>query len=133
MAVLEAQEPINVNEYIEGNVTLDELTKQFSDRIDKIVRDNLKYRSKTMIGMSWKECLEWQAKEKAFLDTKDLKPFCEKDRSIYDIMDAIEDTFDDYTEEPFIFNCMDHNEFIEYLENRYPDIQFYEFSEDRVL
>jgi hypothetical protein len=39
--VLEAQEPINVNEYIEGNVTLDELTKQFSDRIDKIIRDNL--------------------------------------------------------------------------------------------
>jgi hypothetical protein len=31
-------------------------------------------------------------------------------------MGAIKDAFDDYTEEPFIFNYMDHNEFIEYLE-----------------
>jgi hypothetical protein len=85
-----------------------------------------------MAEMSWKESLEWQAKEKAFLDTKDLKPFLKKDRGIYDIIDAIEDTFGkDYTEESFIFNCMDSNEFIEYLEDRYSDIQFYE--EPRVL
>lgn len=59
-----------------------------------------------MAGMSWKECLEWQAKEKAYLDTKDLKPFIEKDKSVYDIMEEIEDTFNDYEEEPFIFNLM---------------------------
>lgn len=82
--------------------------------------------------MTWKESLEWQAKEKAFLDTKDLKSFLEKDKSIYKIMDEIEEAFDDYTKETFIFNCMDHSEFIEYLEDRYPDIHFYEFSEDRV-
>ena len=35
--------------------------------------------------MTWKESLEWQAKEKAFLDTKDLKPFIQKDKSIYDV------------------------------------------------
>lgn len=82
--------------------------------------------------MTWKESLEWQAKEKAFLDTKDLRPFLEKDKSIHKIMDEIEEAFDDYEEEVFIFNCMDHSEFIEYLEDRYPDIHFYEYSEDRV-
>lgn len=85
-----------------------------------------------MAGMSWKECLEWQAKEKAYLDTKDLKPFIEKDKSVYDIMEEIEDTFNDYEEEPFIFNCMDHNEFIEYLQNRYEDVKFYTYEDERV-
>jgi hypothetical protein len=88
-----------------------------------------------MFGMmSYKESLEWEVKETAFLDTKDLKPFLEKDKSIYDIMDDIEDAFgDEYTEEVFIFNCMGHDEFIKYLKNRYPDIHFYNYSEDRVL
>ena len=85
-----------------------------------------------MAGMSWKEWLEWQAKEKAYLDTKDLKPFIEKDKSVYDIMEEIEDTFNDYEEEPFIFNCMDHNEFIEYLQNRYEDVKFYTYEDERV-
>lgn len=85
-----------------------------------------------MAGMSWKECLEWQAKEKAYLDTKDLKPFIEKDKSVYDIMEETEDTFNDYEEEPFIFNCMDHNEFIEYLQNRYEDVKFYTYENERV-
>lgn len=85
-----------------------------------------------MVGMSWKECLKWQAKERAYLDTKDLKPFIEKDKSVYDIMEEIEDTFDDYKEEPFIFNCMDHNEFIEYLQNRYEDVKFYTYEDERV-
>ena len=85
-----------------------------------------------MAGMSWKECLEWQAKERAYLDTKDLKPFIEKDKSVYDIMEEIEDTFNDYEEEPFIFNCMDHNEFIEYLQNRYEDVKFYTYEDERV-
>lgn len=85
-----------------------------------------------MAGMSWKECLEWQAKEKAYLDTKDLKPFIEKDKSVYDIMEEIEDTFNDYEEEPFIFNCMDHNEFIEYLQNRYENVKFYTYEDERV-
>ena len=30
-----------------------------------------------------------------------------------------------YQEEIFIFNCMDHNDFMEYLTNRY-NTQFYE-------
>lgn len=82
--------------------------------------------------MTWKESLEWQAKEKAFLDTKDLRPFLEQDKEIHVIMDEIEEAFDDYTEETFIFNCMDHSEFIEYLQNRYPDIRFYDYTEYRV-
>lgn len=82
--------------------------------------------------MTWKESLEWQAKEKAFLDTKDLRPFLEQDKEIHQIMDEIEEAFDDYTEETFIFNCMDHSEFIEYLQNRYSDIRFYDYTEYRV-
>lgn len=85
-----------------------------------------------MAGMSWKECLAWQAKEKAFLDTKDLRPFIKKDKSIYDIMEEIEDTFDDYTEETFIFNCMDHHDVIKYLQERYKDVRFYTYEEERV-
>lgn len=82
--------------------------------------------------MNWKESLEWQAKEKAFLNTKDLRPFLSKDKSVGQIMDDIEDAFDDYKEEVFIFNCMDHNEFMDYLKERYPDVKFYEFSEYRI-
>ncbi len=83
--------------------------------------------------MTWKESLEWQAKEKAFLDTKDLKPFLTKDKSIYDIMEEIEDTFNkEYLEEPFIFNCMDHHDVIDYLQNRYKDIKFYTYEDERV-
>lgn len=83
--------------------------------------------------MTWKESLEWQTKEKAFLDTKDLKPFLTKDKSIYDIMDEIEDTFNkEYLEESFIFNCMDHHDVIDYLQNRYKDIKFYTYEDERV-
>ena len=83
--------------------------------------------------MTWKESLEWQTKEKAFLDTKDLKPFLTKDKSIYDIMDEIEDAFNkEYLEESFIFNCMDHHDVIDYLQNRYKDIKFYTYEDERV-
>ena len=83
--------------------------------------------------MTWKECLEWQAKEKAFLDTKDLKPFITKDKSIYDIMEDIEDAFqDEYQEEGFIFNCMDHYDTIQYLQNRYNYVKFYTYEDERV-
>lgn len=83
--------------------------------------------------MTWKESLEWQTKEKAFLDTKDLKPFLTKDKSIYDIMDEIEDMFnEEYLEESFIFNCMDHHDVIDYLQNRYKDIKFYTYEDKRV-
>ena len=83
--------------------------------------------------MTWKECLERQAKEKAFLDTIDLLPYLEKDKNISDIMEAIEDDHSkEYTEEEFVFNCLDHWEFIDYLKGRYPNFQYYEYSECRV-
>lgn len=83
--------------------------------------------------MTLAESLEWQAKEKAFLDTKDLKPFITKDKSIYDIMEDIEDAFqDEYQDEVFIFNCMDHYDVIQYLQNRYNDVKFYTYEDERV-
>jgi hypothetical protein len=37
---LAAQEPINIEGYIKGDVTLDELVNQFSDRINKLILEN---------------------------------------------------------------------------------------------
>jgi hypothetical protein len=43
------QEPINVNEYIRGNITLDELTDQFSDRIKRLILEHEKINVKLNI------------------------------------------------------------------------------------
>ena len=81
--------------------------------------------------MSWKE---WQEKEKAFLDTKDLQPFIKKDKSIYDIMSDIEDAFEEeYELEDCLFNFMDSYDVIDYLQGRYENIKFYTYEEQRVL
>lgn len=81
--------------------------------------------------MSWKE---WQEKEKAFLDTKDLQPFIKKDKSIYDIMSDIEDAFEEeYELEDCLFNFMDPYDVINYLQERYENIRFYTYEEQRVL
>lgn len=86
-----------------------------------------------MLGISYKESLEWIKKEQQFLDTKDLKPFFIKDKSIYDIMEEIEDSFGkEYKLEEYIFNNMGHHEFIDYLLNRYTDIKFYTYEDIRV-
>jgi hypothetical protein len=49
MAGSGVQEPINVNEYIRGNITLDELTDQFSDRIDRLILEHEKINVKLNI------------------------------------------------------------------------------------
>lgn len=83
--------------------------------------------------MTYKESLDWQRKEQAFLNTLDLIPYLDKDKSISDIMDIIEDRHNnEYTEEEYIFNYMDSWDFIKYLEERYPSFQYYEYSECRV-
>lgn len=83
--------------------------------------------------MTWKECLEWQAKEKAFLDTKDLKPFIKKNKSIYDIMSDIEDTFEEeYELEECLFNHMGHRDMVDYLQKRYNDVRFFTYEDARV-
>lgn len=83
--------------------------------------------------MTWKECLEWQAKEKAFLDTKDLKPFIKKNKSIYDIMSDIEDTFEEeYELEECLFNHMGHRDVVDYLQKRYNDVRFFTYEDARV-
>ena len=79
--------------------------------------------------MTYKESLEYQEKEKAFLDTIDIKSIIEKlyTDDIYDIMDAIERKFrNKYLEEESIFDSMDAYEFIEYLKQRYPEANIYE-------
>lgn len=78
--------------------------------------------------MTYKECLEWMAKEKAFLDTIDLEEFFVENKEIHNIMQSIEDKYGkDYKEEPFIFNCMSSDEFIDYIKERYKGM--YTFDE----
>ena len=82
--------------------------------------------------MTWEESLEWQAKEKAFLDTIDIKSLVKEldIDDIYDIMDAVEERHNEqYSEEEYIFNCMDVSEFEEYLKERYPEVSIYEHTE----
>jgi len=55
------------------------------------------------------------------LNQIDLKPYLVPKADLYDIIDKVEE---DYPEEDF-FNCLDHLEFMEYLEKRY-QIRFYE-------
>lgn len=76
--------------------------------------------------------LEWQAKEKAFLDTIDIKSLVREldTDDIYEIMDIIEERYKDkYSEEEFVFNYMDASEFEEYLKTRYPEVNIYEHTE----
>ena len=64
--------------------------------------------------------LQWQEKEKAFLDTLDLTEFINKGKKIIDIMDEIEEKYGtQYTKEDFIFNCMDSYDFMLYLKDKY--------------
>lgn len=82
--------------------------------------------------MTHEESLKWQTKEKAFLDTLDLKPYLKPHTDIATIMDKIQDIFGHkYKEEKFVFNCMDQFEFMDYLRQKY-DISFYEYCEYRI-
>jgi len=85
------------------------------------------------MGINWKECLEKQKQECKFLDTLDLKPFLKSDKSVYDIIEEIEKQYgENYILEPFIFSYMDHNDFIDYIQKKYTDIKFYEYTDWRV-
>ena len=69
--------------------------------------------------MSYKESLQWQEKEKNFLNALDLTSFISSGKRIVDIMDEIEDKYGEYyKEESFIFNCMDSYDFMKYLKDR---------------
>lgn len=71
---------------------------------------------------------EKQEKEKEFLDSIDILPLLQEDKSLYDIMYDIEK---EYGED--IFECMDIDDFIYYLNERYPDFKFYTHIDYRVL
>lgn len=75
--------------------------------------------------MTYEEHLASIKKDREFLDTKDLKPFIQKNKSIYDIIENIEKTFN------FSF-YMDSWELIEYLGEKY-NTKFYAYQEQRVF
>ena len=82
--------------------------------------------------MTYKENLEQQEKEKAFLDTIDIQGLVEEtdNDDIYEIMDMIELKYkDQYLDEDFIFEHMDASDFSDYLQQRYPTANIYEHVE----
>lgn len=73
-----------------------------------------------VFNMTYQESLQWQEKEKAFLDTLDLMPLLIKGKDLRDLKYEIEDLYEDkYTEEEFLFNNMDLDDLMAYLSNRY--------------
>lgn len=87
------------------------------------------------VKIGWKEIKERINLEKTFLDTIDLLPYLKKDKDILDAMDEIEADYGEgaiYKEEPYLFNYMNCDEFIEYLRKRYPNFRYYEHTEYRV-
>lgn len=82
---------------------------------------------------SYEDLFAYQEKEFRFLDSKDLSEFFVQGADISDIMQQIEDKYgSEYTEEEFIFNCIDISEFIDYLVSRY-NISFYEETVYKLL
>lgn len=70
--------------------------------------------------MTYQESLQWQEKEKAFLDTLDLMPLLIKGKDLRDLKYEIEDLYEDkYTEEESLFNNMGLDDLMIYLSNRY--------------
>ncbi|WP_304393188.1 hypothetical protein [uncultured Clostridium sp.] len=69
--------------------------------------------------MDWKQVTEMQNKEFEFLDSIDLKPYLKEWADIYDVRDKIEEDYGKDYCEPFIFNCIDIEEFMDYLKRRY--------------
>lgn len=71
--------------------------------------------------MKYKEFLDLQKKEFNFLDTLPLEKYIIPGNmiNISVIMDCIEEDYGELYEEDFIFNCIDREEFSEYLKNRY--------------
>lgn len=71
--------------------------------------------------MKLQEYVERVNKEKAFLDSIDLKPILEEyGPFVEDVMEAIEFQYGYmYQEEPFVFNCLSKASFRNYLTKRY--------------
>lgn len=70
--------------------------------------------------ISYEKFREFCNEEIKFLDTLDLTEAIKLYPDVYDLMNYIEETYGkDYKIEPFIFNCMDIEEFSNYLKRRY--------------
>lgn len=70
--------------------------------------------------MNYEEFTKHYNDEKEFLDTLDLTEAINNHEDLYDLMNYIENTYQkDYKIEPYIFNCMSSNEFLDYLQRRY--------------
>lgn len=70
--------------------------------------------------MNYEKFTEFYNEEMKFLDTLDLTEAMKLYPDVYNLMDYIEEKYKkDYKLEPFIFNCMNSEDFVEYLKRRY--------------
>lgn len=74
--------------------------------------------------MNWEESKKLQNEEFEFLDTIDIKQYIPKTKEIdvWNLMQTIENNHGKDYREPFIFNLIDEDEFIDYLKKRYGNI-----------
>ena len=84
--------------------------------------------------MKYKEFLDLQKKEFNFLDTLPLEKYIIPCNiiNVSIIMDCIEEDYGKLYEEDFIFNCINREEFSEYLKNRY-DISIIEQTKNFIV
>ena len=81
---------------------------------------------------------EWEHLEEIeceFLDTIDLLPFIQNEKQVWEVMQEIEDKYEDeylkqYPDDECMFNVMDEYDFSEYVKRTY-GIGSYEYTEFR--
>lgn len=71
--------------------------------------------------MKWEDVVKLQNEEFEFLDTIDIKQYIPKvgEIDVFDLMHIIENNHGKDYREPYIFNAIGEDEFIDYLKRRY--------------
>lgn len=76
--------------------------------------------------MDYAKFTELQNDEFEFLDTINVKKYLKDGAEISDVMNTIEEIHGKDYYEHFIFNCIDRDDFMRYIEKRYNNISFNE-------
>jgi len=76
--------------------------------------------------MDYEKFTKMQNDEFEFLDSIDLDKYLINNKEVYDIMQEIEKDYKGKFYDSFIFNCISCDEFIDYIQKRYPKITFRE-------
>ena len=69
--------------------------------------------------MNWEQLTKQQNDEFEFLDSIDLKPYLKDFANVWNIMQKIQEEHGKDYYEGLVFNCIDEDEFMDYLKRRY--------------